>query len=194
MRAVSLISTGIDSPVSSYLMMKKCDLTFLHFDRGNTDILMEILRTLKPQKSAKLTLVVADHDELMSRLKEVDFPEKQTCVYCKASMLLFAERVCMDFGCDIIITGDSLGQVASQTLLNMKSEESLVSLPVIRPLIGLDKVEIVEIARRIGTYELSVKSNDTCPYAPKHPVTRGCEIKEDVKNVVHSTEYRVLKV
>ncbi len=195
MKAISLISAGIDSPVSSYLMMKKCELMFLHFDGGRVKDVLEILEVLRAYSSQKrLVLIVVDHDCFMKELRKLDFPESQTCVYCKTSMLLFAERMCKEFECEAIVTGDSLGQVASQTLLNMKAEESLLEFPVIRPLIGLDKVEIVEVARRIGTYEISTRSKESCPYAPRHPVTRGCEVLGEVKNIVDSVEYEVLEL
>ncbi len=194
-KMLSLISAGIDSPVSSYLMMRECDLSFLHFDRGRRDDVVDILEVLKELTGkSELLLVVADHDEMMERLKELEFPEKQTCVYCKASMLLFAERMCEKLGCMAAVTGDSLGQVASQTLANMRAEESLLEIPVVRPLIGLDKVEIVDLARRIGTYEISTRRKESCPYTPKHPVTRGCSISAGVRDVVEEIGYEVVRV
>ena len=86
-------------------------------------------------------------------------------------MLKTAEKLCSKIGARATVTGDSLGQVASQTLSNLFVEDRAVKLPVLRPLIGFDKIEIVKIARQIGTYELSILPSEPCRTVPKKPTT-----------------------
>jgi len=93
------------------------------------------------------------------------------CVLCRRMMLRVAERMAAKHGADCIVTGESLGQVASQTLTNIFVEERATKLPIIRPLIGFDKVEIEKIAKNIGTYEISILPGLCCTIAPKKPST-----------------------
>lgn len=87
-------------------------------------------------------------------------------------MLTFAELLADNLGCEALLTGDNLGQVASQTISNIKAEEELIEIPVLRPLIGFDKVETVDIAREIETYEISIEKEVGCRYVPKKPATK----------------------
>jgi thiamine biosynthesis protein ThiI len=93
------------------------------------------------------------------------------CVLCKRTMLKVARDLARRIGADAIVTGESLGQVASQTLFNIVSEQSELDFPVLRPLIGLDKLEIEAIAKRIGTYEISIQRGSPCTIVPHRPAT-----------------------
>ncbi len=180
---VSLISAGIDSPVSSYLVLKYRPV-FLHFEQGNSlQYVSELVRVLGGGR-----LFSVKHKELMKLVKEFS-SKKDICVYCKSGMLLVAEKLAEKLGCLAIVTGDSLGQVASQTILNLKSEEELIDIPVIRPLIGLDKVEIVDMAKKIGTYEISISFKEKCVYSPKHPVTSGCCLNPKFRDEVKAFDF-----
>ena len=99
--------------------------------------------------------------------------ERWTCLFCKRAMLARASQVAEELGAHAIVMGDSLGQVASQTLANMEVISHGIAKPILRPLIGLDKMEIVALARRIGTYETSIGEAEACPFLPVGPVTRA---------------------
>ncbi len=187
---MSLISPGIDSPVASYMLLDYCS-HFVHFKQRNSEeVVVKLLERLGKLCGRRLKLFVVDHSRLMEIIREL-CEEKETCVYCKSSMLIVAERLAEECGCKALVTGDSLGQVASQTVSNIKAEESLISIPVLRPLIGLDKSEIVEVARKIGTYEISISFKESCPFAPKHPVTKGCYVRPELKSAVLSAKIPV---
>lgn len=192
MKLISLISAGIDSPVSSYLAEN--ELVFLHFRQKNSDIFVKkIIDVLLKNGVISHRLIVVNHDRIISNIKNF-CNKKEMCVYCKASMLVLAETLAEKFGCKAVVTGDNLGQVASQTLPNLRSEESLIEIPVIRPLIGLDKNEIIDLAKKIGTYSISTNFKNECMYAPKHPVTGGCTVKHEIKDVVkqvYFVEYEI---
>ncbi|MFP3318694.1 MAG: tRNA uracil 4-sulfurtransferase ThiI [Thermoplasmata archaeon] len=179
-KVLMLISGGIDSPVASYLLMKRgADLTFLHF-KSNDEILIKVKRLIDILESyapKKLDLIVEDHNELLknivNKLKKIN-EIRWTCVFCKYSMLKRAEEIAREIDAMAIGTGESLGQVASQTLNNIAAENLATSLPVLRPLIGFDKIEIENIARNIGTYEESISVKGyVCPFLPKHPITNA---------------------
>ncbi|MGB9815933.1 MAG: tRNA sulfurtransferase, partial [Thermoplasmata archaeon] len=179
-KIIMLISGGIDSPVASYLLMKRgADPTFLHF-KTNDEILskvrrlIEILETYSPKS---LDLIVEDHGNL---LKDIIYnlesigERRWTCVFCKYSMLRRADSIAREIGALGIGTGESLGQVASQTLNNIAAENLATTLPVFRPLIGFDKIEIEEMARKIGTYGISISFHGCgCPFLPRHPITNA---------------------
>ncbi len=182
MKFVSLISAGIDSPVSSYLL--EGEFVFLHFRQGSSDETVKKIVELLADRGVKASkLVVMNHEKLIDAVNKF-CRGNEVCVYCKASMLAAAEKLAEMSGCRAIVTGDNLGQVASQTLPNLKAEESLIKMPVIRPLIGLDKNEIVELAKEIGTYSISTSFKESCPHTPKHPVTAGCYVNPELKDEI----------
>ena len=188
--ALSLISGGIDSPVASYLMLRKgAELSLLHFYKSERDIekLKNLVKVLKGYGDVE-RVYVARHSDLLGR----DFG-RYTCIYCKMLMLKAAELLCEKEGLQVIVMGDNLGQVASQTLDNMLVISRAVKIPVIRPLVGFDKEEIIEIARKIGTYEISIKEQYSCPYLPKRPVTRA-RVEDIDYSVVPEVGFDVLEV
>ncbi len=170
MSVLSLISGGIDSPVATFLMLKKGVHThILHFYRDEEDLkkLKEILDILKNQGNLG-RIFVAEHSKLFVR----NFG-RYNCIYCKILMVKVAEKLCKKAGGSAIVMGDNLGQVASQTLDNMLAISKATKIPIIRPLIGFDKEEIIEIAKKIGIYEISIKSQRRCPFLPKNPITKA---------------------
>jgi thiamine biosynthesis protein ThiI len=121
-------------------------------------------------------------------------PQEETTIQLRRFMMRVAERVAKNNGCDMLITGESLGQVASQTSDALVVTDASVSIPVMRPLIALDKVDIMDIARDIGTYEKSIEPYEDCctVFLPKHPVTRPklakIEKSESALDVEHLIE------
>ncbi len=182
---VSLLSGGIDSPVATWLMMKRgCRVTPIYFDirpfTNDTALervnkVMEVLRSYDPEMELK----VVEHGSFIKSVKEIlekSKLESYTCILCKRRMLRVAERIAREIGAKGIVTGDSLGQVASQTLDNLMVLNQVCSLPIYRPLIGFDKVEIEDIARRIGTFEYS-KIPVECKAVPRR-VTTSAKIEK----------------
>ncbi len=179
-KVLMLISGGIDSPVAAYLLMKRgADLTFLHY-KTNDEILkkvknlVNILNSFSPKN---LDLIVKDHRKLLENIipnLEIIHERKWTCVFCRYSMLKRAEEIAREIGALAIGTGESLGQVASQTLNNISVENLATEIPVLRPLVGLDKIEIEGIARKIGTFDESISVKGCgCPFLPVHPITNA---------------------
>lgn len=177
MRGLVLLSGGIDSPVAAYLMGRQgMEIVLVHFDNRPFTSDQEI------EKAKSLMLKLDDALGRKSPKLLVPHGKAQTefarscrrnmeCVLCRRMMLRVAERLAAKHGADCIVTGESLGQVASQTLANIYVEERATSLPIIRPLIGFDKVEIEKIAKHIGTYEISILPGLCCTIAPKKPST-----------------------
>jgi len=179
-KVLMLISGGIDSPVAAYLLMKRgAEITFLHY-KTNDEILKKVknlIKILESYSPKSMDLIVEDHRTLLENviinlesLKE----RRWTCVFCRYSMLKMAEEIAKNINAIAIGTGESLGQVASQTLNNISVENLATSLPVLRPLIGLDKIEIENIARKIGTFNESISIKGCgCPFLPVHPITNA---------------------
>ncbi|WP_423792629.1 tRNA uracil 4-sulfurtransferase ThiI [Methanocaldococcus indicus] len=175
-KVLVLLSDGIDSPVAAFLMMKRgCRVVPLHLkisDEG-LDKVRRIVNILSDYDT-EMELVVYNYtDELMeiaNKLKEIK-KENYTCIFCKRKMLKLAVKYAKYLDCDAVVTGDSLGQVASQTLKNLSVINKDINYLVLRPLIGLDKDEIIKIAKEIGTYNISTEKEIKCPFVPKHPKT-----------------------
>ena len=178
MKAVALMSSGIDSPVAIYLMLRKgLHIIPVHFRQDEVKEkkvfeLWEILRRYGEIEEPVVVDFSEEHVPAFERLREFK-KERWTCVVCKWLMLRRACREAKSRGARAVITGDSLGQVASQTLDNLALISTASDLPVLRPLIGLDKEEVVSVARAIGTFEVSSRPEKPCPFVPRHPVIRG---------------------
>ena len=178
-RVVSLISGGIDSPVAAYRMMQRgCRLIFVHFHST------PYLDKTSQEKVRQLVTALTRH-QFLSRLYLVPFGEIQRQIVAAVSrplrvvlyrrmMLRIAEGVARKEKAKALLTGESLGQVASQTLDNMAVIQQAATLPILRPLVGMDKQEIIDQARRIGTFEISsIPDQDCCQlFVPKHPATK----------------------
>jgi thiamine biosynthesis protein ThiI len=179
-RVAVLLSGGIDSPVAAWRMMRRgCRATFIHFHS------YPFLSQTSQEKARELAQLLT-RSQLRSRLYLVPFGELQRqitlsvpgplrVVVYRRFMLRIAERIARDVGAQALITGDVVGQVASQTLDNMAVISSVAAMPVLRPLIGLDKEEITAEAERLGTYRISVIPDEDCCtlFTPRHPATRA---------------------
>ncbi|MFW3145702.1 MAG: hypothetical protein ACMUIE_02695 [Thermoplasmatota archaeon] len=179
MKLVSLMSGGIDSPVATYLMLRAgAEVIVLNMDTrplGGDDELIkveELVKKLHSHFPGKVKLLRAPHGLLLGSFREHSNP-KYTCILCKRSMLSLADRLCDRYGAGGIIMGDSLGQVASQTLQNLAAVSAGIKHPIIRPLIGFDKLEIEKIGREIGTFEISIKQTMGCQAAPRFPIIKA---------------------
>jgi thiamine biosynthesis protein ThiI len=186
-KMVALVSGGIDSPVAAWLMMKRgCEIVPLYLNnepfsdettRERAMACIDVLQKWSPQK--KLTIYEAQHgDNLLAFLNNCD--NRLNCVMCRRMMYRIAGEVLKMEGAHGIITGSSLGQVASQTSQNMLAEMLGMEYPIYHPLIGLDKLEITDIARKIGTFEPSTKPATCCLAVPEYPSTaaKPAEVKE----------------
>ncbi len=177
---LALLSGGIDSPIAAFLMMKRgMRLDFVHFhsvpttDPASLDKVRELVRILnRYQGRARLVMV-----PLLPIQKEIvaSCPPSFRILLYRRFMMRIARAFARRFKAPALITGESLGQVASQTVENLTAVQSAIEMPVFRPLIGLDKQEIVTLARRAGTYEISIQPHiDCCTYfVPDHPETRA---------------------
>lgn len=177
MKGMVLLSGGIDSPVAAYMMARQgMDLVLVHFDNRpfTSDAEVEKARRLMAQleraSGRRLVKVLVPHGQSQAEVARSCRTNMQ-CVLCRRTMFRVAERLARRYGAGAIVTGESMGQVASQTLANILVEERATSLPVLRPLIGLDKVEIERVAKEIGTYDISTLPGLCCTVAPKKPST-----------------------
>jgi tRNA uracil 4-sulfurtransferase len=216
-RVVALLSGGIDSPVAAWRLMKRgCQVTFVHFHS------VPFLSNASQEKARQLATVLTRY-QLRSRLYLVPFGELQRqvtlsvpgdlrVVVYRRLMLRIAQRIARDVRARALVTGDVIGQVASQTLDNMTVIDRATHMTVLRPLVGLDKEEIIEQAQRLGTFEISIQPDqDSCTlFTPRHPETharratveeaeKGLPIDEMVKTAVANAaveqlSYPVVKV
>lgn len=178
-RAVSLLSGGIDSPVSTYMMAKRgIHIIPVHFFSFpyTSELAKEKVLTLAKLVSpycGKMTVEIVPFTHIQEEIRD-KCPEEFFTIIMRRFMTRIAERIAKANGCSAIVTGESLGQVASQTMEAMAVTEECVSLPVIRPLVCMDKTEIIEIARKIGTFETSILPYEDCctVFTPRHPKTK----------------------
>ncbi|HIH03077.1 MAG TPA: tRNA 4-thiouridine(8) synthase ThiI [Methanoregulaceae archaeon] len=178
---VALVSGGIDSPVAAYMMMKRgCRILPLmvaldgYLDETAVTRAEAVIERLRPYQPDIALHVL--HDGYLLRAKEVlrqAGQERYTCVLCKRRMYRLAGMYATEHGALGIVTGEALGQVASQTLDNLRALDEAASLPVYRPLIGFDKEEIITIARRIGTFATSITPATGCQAVPSMPTTKA---------------------
>ena len=179
-RVAALVSGGIDSPVAAWLAMKRgceVDAVYFHSFPYTGDRTKEKVRELCRVISAwhgPMTLWVVHFTDVQKALRAAGPAELAVVLYRRMMLRIAAERARLS-GCKALVTGESLGQVASQTLDNLAVIDDAAPLPVLRPLIASDKTEIIAMARRIGTYEISVQPYDDCCslFTPKHPATKA---------------------
>ena len=179
MRFVGLLSGGIDSPVAMHLMMNKGHEGYLlnmdarpMSDEAEFEKVKRTARQLMSIHGDRMKLFSAPHNVFLEAFRERT-NRKYTCLLCKRAMINLADILCTRWDAQMIVLGDSMGQVASQTLPNLGAVSKGVKPPIMRPLIGLDKVEIERIGREIGTYQISSKSTVGCTAAPKYPIVRA---------------------
>jgi len=179
-RVVSLISGGIDSPVASYRMMQRgCRLIFVHFhsapylDKSSQEKVRELVKLLtRHQFASRLYLV--PFGEIQRQIVAAVMRPLRVVLY-RRMMMRIAEAIAKKEKASALVTGESLAQVASQTLENLAVIEKAATLPILRPLVGMDKQEIIDQARRIGTFETScIPDQDCCQlFVPRHPATKA---------------------
>ena len=178
-RAVSLLSGGIDSPVSSYMIAKRgVALEMVHFfsypytSPEAKEKVIELARLLTPY-CGHLTVHVVPFTAIQEELRR-SCPEELFTVVMRRFMMRIAQVVAQRCGAKALVTGECLGQVASQTMEAMMCTGAVVQLPVLRPCIGMDKEEIVQISRKIGTYDTSILPYEDCctVFTPRHPRLR----------------------
>lgn len=178
-RAVSLLSGGIDSPVASYMIAKRgVALEMVHFfsypytSPEAREKVLELARLLTPY-CGRLTVHVVPFTAIQEELRR-SCPEELFTVIMRRFMMRISEAVAKRCGAKALVTGECLGQVASQTMEAMNVTGSVVNMPILRPVIGMDKEEIVQIARKINTFETSILPYEDCctVFTPKHPKTK----------------------
>ena len=177
--ALSLLSGGIDSPVSSYMMAKRgVVLEMLHFaappytsDLARQKVL-QLARELTPW-CGRMSVHIVPLTQIQEQIRR-ECPEEYFTLITRRFMMRIADRLAKEFDCRALITGENLGQVASQTMEALRVSEDVTDLPVLRPLIGMDKEEIVRIARHIGTFDTSILPYEDCctVFTPRHPKTK----------------------
>lgn len=179
-RVISLISGGIDSPVASYRMMQRgCRLIFVHFhsspylDKTSQEKVKELVKILtRHQYSSRLYMV--PFGEIQRQIVTAVLRPLRVVLY-RRMMVRLAEAIASSEKASALVTGESLAQVASQTLQNLTVIEKAATLPILRPLVGMDKQEIIDQARRNGTFEISILPDQDCCqlFVPRHPDTKA---------------------
>ena len=175
-KAAILISGGLDSPVAAYTMAKRgLVLTGIHFasppytsaraEEKVTDLMYEVA-----EYAGNMKFFIVPFTEIQEHIKD-DCPEEMFTVIMRRMMMRVASRIAAENDCGALITGESLGQVASQTLDAIRCTDAAADLPVLRPLIGTDKFDMVDTSRKFGTYDTSIEPYEDCctVFTPKHP-------------------------
>ena len=177
--AVSLLSGGIDSPVASYMIAKRgVELEMIHFasppytSEQAREKVLQLARELVPW-CGRLNVTIVPFAEIQEEIRR-NCPEDHFTLIMRRFMMRLADALARDLNCRALVTGESLGQVASQTMDALAVSGDVTDLPVLRPVIGMDKEEIVRIARHIGTFETSILPYEDCctVFTPRHPKTR----------------------
>ena len=177
--AVSLLSGGLDSPVSSWMMARRgAQLEMVHFvsppytSQQAQDKVLELAHLLTDY-CGHLLVHIVPFTEIQEEIRR-NCPEEYFTLIMRRFMMRISQAIAKKAGAHALVTGESLGQVASQTMLALGVTEDVTDLPVLRPLIGMDKVEIIRIAREIGTYDTSILPYEDCctVFTPRHPAIR----------------------
>ena len=188
--AVSLLSGGIDSPVSSYMIAKRgVQLELLHFasppytSQQAREKVLQLAQELTVW-CGRLTVHIVPFTEIQEEIRR-KCPEDHFTLIMRRFMMRLADRLAHELCCKALVTGESLGQVASQTIQALCVSDDVATMPVLRPLIGMDKEEIVRIARHVGTFDTSILPYEDCctVFTPKHPKT-----KPSLGGVLHAEE------
>ena len=206
-RAGILISGGIDSPVAAYMMAKRgLELNAIHFasppyTSPRAELKVKELLKKVSKYSGMIRLGIVPFTEIQELIGE-HCPEEYFTLIMRRFMMRISEKIARNRNCLALITGESVGQVASQTLPALAVTDSVVNMPVFRPVIGMDKDEIIEISRKIDTFKISIEPYEDCctVFTPKHPKTRPTieavelaesklNIEELVDKAVEGTEY-----
>lgn len=178
-RAMCLLSGGIDSPVAAYMIAKRgVEVEAVHFfsypytSQLAKDKVMELAR-LVTRYCGRMTVNIVSFTQIQEAIRD-NCPEEFFTLIMRRFMMEISQRIAKDDGCKALITGENLGQVASQTMEAMAVTGAVVDIPVFMPLVGMDKEEIISIARKIGTLDTSILPYEDCctVFTPKHPKTK----------------------
>ena len=178
-RAMCLLSGGIDSPVAAYMIAKRgVEVEAVHFfsypytSELAKNKVMELAR-LVTKYCGRMTVNIVSFTQIQEAIRD-NCPEEFFTLIMRRFMMEISQRIALDDGCRALITGENLGQVASQTMEAMNVTGAVVDIPIFMPLVGMDKEEIVSIARKIGTMETSILPYEDCctVFTPKHPKTK----------------------
>ena len=178
-RAMSLLSGGIDSPVASWMVAKRgMELECIHFHSypftsEKSQEKVKDLATILAKYCSRVRLHKVNMLEIQKAIG-LKCREEEMTIISRRFMMQIAQRVAESRNCDALVTGESIGQVASQTIQGLTCTNASVTMPVFRPLIAMDKTEIIEIAQKIGTFETSILPEEDCctVFSPKKPVTK----------------------
>ena len=178
-RAMCLLSGGIDSPVAAYMIAKRgVEVECIHFfsypytSQLAKDKVMELAR-LVTKYCGRMTVNIVGFTQIQEAIRD-NCPEEFFTLIMRRFMMEISQRIAQQDGCGALITGENLGQVASQTMQAMQVTGAVVDIPIFMPLIGMDKEEIITIARKIGTMETSILPYEDCctVFTPRHPKTK----------------------
>ena len=192
-KALALVSSGIDSPVAAKMMIDKgLEVIGLHFDNRPFTDARPITKTIRICRNIGIKkLYIVKHGLSMGDIVG-KINRRLTCLMCRRLMFRIAERIAKKEKCSFLITGENLGQVASQTLDNMVVVTKAVKIPILRPLLCNDKQETVDMAKSIGTYDVSIEPPGCCRLVPEFPATKSNikiveeeERKFDVENFIN---------
>ncbi|WP_027621276.1 tRNA uracil 4-sulfurtransferase ThiI [Acetivibrio clariflavus] len=209
-KAVLLLSGGIDSPVAGWMIAKRgVEIEAVHFysypytsERAKEKVID--LAKILSQYCQKIKLHIVPFTDIQLEIYE-KCPQDQLTIIMRRAMMIIAERIAEKAGALALVTGESVGQVASQTMQSLYVTNSVVKMPVFRPLIGMDKNEVIEIARKIGTFETSILPYEDCctVFVSKHPKTKPvlekillseqkANLEELINKAIENTEVLVI--
>lgn len=209
-RAMLLLSGGIDSPVAGWMMAKRgMEIDAVHFysypytsERAKDKVIS--LAKIMSRYCYRIALHIVPFTEIQLHINE-KCPEDQLTIIMRRAMMVISERIAEKNGAQALITGESLGQVASQTIQSLGVTNAVVKMPVFRPLIGMDKNEVIEIARKIDTFETSILPYEDCctVFVAKHPKTKpkleeierleaGLRLEEMIEKAINDTEILIV--
>lgn len=192
-KVVCTISSGLDSPVAAYKIMKRgCIPIFVNFDNSPhmegecNDIAVRQAEVLAQYiYNYDVKMYVIPHGRDLTDILE-NTPEKMTCLFCKRNMLRLAREIAIAENADAIVTGEIIGEQASQTSRNLRViSDAVCDYPVLRPLVGDDKVDVEHLARKIGTYRFAREATSCCSLPPRYPSVEAdpIRVKEAEENI-----------
>jgi len=173
MKVLSLLSSGIDSPVASHLISKHYEIIAIHFSHQpyitfkQEEVVKKLVKKLKIKKLITIPFGIIQKEIIK------DCNPRYRCIICRRLMFRIAEKIAEKYKCKFLVTGENLSQVASQVLPNLINTEKAIEMTILRPLLCFDKQEIINIAREIETYEISIQSPGCCGVVPKFPTTNS---------------------
>ncbi|MFH1063856.1 MAG: hypothetical protein V1729_02125 [Candidatus Woesearchaeota archaeon] len=182
-KGLSLISSGIDSPVATWMIIEKgIEVIAVHFSNEPLSFASPREKAIElSQRLGVKKIFIVKHGSLVQVELMRNCDNKARCVLCRRMMFRIAEKIAKQEGCDFLLTGENLAQVASQTLENMAVTDSAIRMPIIRPLLCNDKQETIDLAKKIGTYQMSIEAASCCNAVPKNPVTKSIRRKMEAE-------------